>query len=209
MPLHRHLPTFESVTRIELFSDAVFAIVVTLLVLEIHVPELTSRDTLEVQWAIAGLIPEFLSFILSFVTICVFWVNHHHFFHALKRADSGILWHNNHLLMWICLIPFVTAFVGDEPTIPAVVALYGGILSLAALAFTLMIRHAFFHGELTKADVSARQKRRQLRRSLFGAGAYALSSALALISPWLSILGYIIIPSFFFLPQLLSIAEGE
>src|SRR2546425_782379 len=99
-----------STQRIEAFSDGVFAIIVTLLVLDLKVPDLpqqiTNQETLQ---ALFNLAPQFISFVLSFFILCIFWVNHHQFFHTIKTADRKLLWLNNLLLFWLCFIPFPTA----------------------------------------------------------------------------------------------------
>ena len=131
------------VSRIEAFSDGVLAIVITLLVLEIKSPELhVPTSTMEALHALLALAPKFASFLLSFLFIAVFWVNHHRFFLLVRRADWGLLWSNNILLFLLCTIPFPTAFMGDHPNNPVAVALFAFLLLLAGLAFNSMWRQA-------------------------------------------------------------------
>jgi uncharacterized membrane protein len=87
--------------------------------------------------------PKLIGFLISFVTVAIFWVNHHHFFHPITKSNGALMWYNNHLLFWLAVVPFVTAFLGDYPTLPAVVALYGFVLFMAALTFTAMIHFVF------------------------------------------------------------------
>ena len=119
-------------SRLEAFSDGVFAIIITIMVLELKVPEGTS-------WAVVKpLLPVFISYILSFVFIAIYWVNHHHLMHTLKRANSTILWANIHLLFWLSLVPFATGWMGVNSFEKVTVAVYGGLLILCGLSFTLL-----------------------------------------------------------------------
>src|SRR5882724_9134733 len=139
--IHKHTDklgvVLEGTNRLEGFSDAVMAIVVTLLILEIKVPDLHNLTNGEVFSALVPVWPKLVSFFVSFFTVAIFWVNHHHFFHAIPKTDSALLWMNNALLFWITVVPFVTAFIGDYHTVPVVVALYGAVLCMAALAFAV------------------------------------------------------------------------
>src|SRR5690349_18372680 len=122
--------------RVEGFSDGVFAIVLTLLVLELRVPNVVDHSSLgQYVVAMAPLIPKFVSFVLSFVMISIHWVNHHYFFHHLRSAPLGLVWLNNLFLLWICFLPFPTAMLGDHPTDQFPILLYGGDSLLAALTF--------------------------------------------------------------------------
>ncbi|MEN9403341.1 MAG: hypothetical protein RL091_2044 [Verrucomicrobiota bacterium] len=115
--------------RLEAFSDGVLAIIITIMVLEMKVPHGTElRDLLPI-W------PVFLSYLLSFVYLGIYWNNHHHLFQAVKHVKGGVLWANLHLLFWLSLFPFVTGWMGENHFAPATVALYGGVLILAAIAY--------------------------------------------------------------------------
>src|SRR4030081_765001 len=105
-------------SRLEAFSDGVIAIIVTIMVLELRPP---------VQPTVQGLLrvaPSLLSYLLSFLVVAIMWVNHHHMIHSVRRADARLLWSNNTLLFWMSLVPFVTAFMGNNPRDPRAVALY-------------------------------------------------------------------------------------
>jgi len=94
-------------SRIEAFSDGVFAIIITLLVLEIHVPQVQDKDiSAALEHSLLAMTPKFLSYVLSFVIVCIWWVAHHHLFHVLKRSDRGLLWLNSLFLLWLAFIPF-------------------------------------------------------------------------------------------------------
>jgi uncharacterized membrane protein len=121
--------------RLEAFSDAVLAIVITIMVLELKVPHRVDAA------ALRPLIPVFLSYVLSFVFLAIYWNNHHHLLHVTSRVSSTILWANMHLLFWLSLVPFVTGWMGENHFAAAPTALYGAILLLAAIAY-LVLQHA-------------------------------------------------------------------
>ena len=108
--------------RLEAFSDGVLAIIITIMVLELKVPHGDSLETL------APLLPVFMSYVLSFVYVGIYWNNHHHMLHACTRVTGGILWANLHLLFWLSLFPFVTGWMGENHFAAVPSALYGGVL---------------------------------------------------------------------------------
>ncbi|MFN8498456.1 MAG: TMEM175 family protein [Anaerolineae bacterium] len=120
--------------RMEAFSDGVIAIIITIMVLEMRPP--TSPD-----WsALQPLIPTFVSYILSFVLIGIYWNNHHHLLQAAQRVDGRVLWANLHLLFWLSLFPFATAWMGDTEFASGPVALYGVVFAMAGVAYTILSR---------------------------------------------------------------------
>ena len=118
--------------RLEAFSDGVIAILITIMVLELRAPH---EPTFE---ALRPLFPVFLSYLLSFVYLGIYWNNHHHMLHACQKVTGGILWANLHLLFWLSLVPFVTAWMGEDHFTAAPTALYGIVLLMAAIAYTLL-----------------------------------------------------------------------
>jgi len=118
--------------RLEAFSDGVIAIIITIMVLEMKVP----HD--EDLRALRPLLPVFLSYVLSFVYVGIYWNNHHHMMHANNRVTGPILWANLHLLFWLSLFPFATGWMGENHFAPAPSALYGGVLLMAAFAYLLL-----------------------------------------------------------------------
>jgi uncharacterized membrane protein len=118
--------------RLEAFSDGVIAIIITIMVLEMKVPEGASLSALK------PLLSVFLSYILSFVFVAIYWNNHHHLFHAVKYVNGRILWANMHLLFWLSVIPFATRWVDENPSVPLPVALYGVVLLFCALAYFIL-----------------------------------------------------------------------
>ena len=121
-------------TRLEAFSDGVIAILITIMVLELRIPH---GDTLE---ALEPLIPKFLSYVLSFVYLGIYWNNHHHMLHATHRVTGPMLWANLHLLFWLSLVPFVTGWSGENHFAALPTACYGLVLLLAAFAYLILQR---------------------------------------------------------------------
>ncbi len=120
--------------RLEAFSDGVFAIIITIMVLELVPPEGSTVESLGPLW------PTFLAYLLSFALLGTWWANHHHLLHAAKTVNGLVLWANLHLLFWISLFPFGTAWIGDTKFAPIPVAAYGVLLSLAGTAYYLLVR---------------------------------------------------------------------
>jgi uncharacterized membrane protein len=121
-------------TRLEAFSDGVIAILITIMVLELHIPH-------GADWAaLRAMAPALLIYALSFVNLGIYWTNHHHFFQLIERVNGKILWANLHLLFWLSLVPVGTAWLGENPLVALPAAAYGVILLMAALAWTIMQR---------------------------------------------------------------------
>jgi uncharacterized membrane protein len=121
-----------STTRLEAFSDGVIAILITIMVLELKVPHGTDVAALE------PLLPVFLTYVLSFVYLGIYWNNHHHMFHASDHVSGGILWANLHLLFWLSLVPFATGWMGENHFAPLPAAVYGAVLLLAGVAYLIL-----------------------------------------------------------------------
>jgi uncharacterized membrane protein len=119
-------------TRLEAFSDGVLAIIITIMVLELRVPHGVSLAALAPLW------PTLLCYLLSFIYIGIYWNNHHHLWHAAEHVTGGVLWANLHLLFWLSLVPFVTAWMGENHFAAVPVAVYGVVLLGAALAYFVM-----------------------------------------------------------------------
>ena len=119
--------------RIEAFSDGVIAIIITIMVLELKVPHGEGLD------ALLPLLPVFLSYVLSFTNVGIYWNNHHHMFHAVKHVGCWVLWANLHLLFWLSLMPFATAFMGENGFVPVTVAVYAVDLMMCAVSYTLLV----------------------------------------------------------------------
>jgi len=119
-------------TRLEAFSDGVIAIIITIMVLEMKVPHGESPESL------LPLLPVFLSYVLSFLYVGIYWNNHHHMLHACVKVSGAVLWANLHLLFWLSLFPFVTGWMGENHFAPVPSALYGAVLLLAAIAYWVL-----------------------------------------------------------------------
>ena len=128
-----------SKNRLEAFSDGVIAIVITIMVLELEVPH---GD----DWrAIQPLVPVFMTYVLSFVFVAIYWNNHHHLLHVAERVNGPTLWANQHLLFWLSLVPFVTGWMGENHFAAVPTAAYGGVMFMAAVAYTLLQRTILAH----------------------------------------------------------------
>jgi TMEM175 potassium channel family protein len=120
--------------RLEAFSDGVFAIIITIMVLELRPPQGTTLDDLRELW------PVFLAYVLSFVNVGIYWNNHHHLFQAVRVVDGRVLWANLFLLFWLSLFPFTTAFMGENHFASLPLALYGSVLLMAGVAYYILER---------------------------------------------------------------------
>lgn len=137
--------------RIEAFSDGVLAIIITIMVLEMKAPEHAAELS-----DLRALVPVFLSYVLSFLYLGIYWNNHHHLLYATRRSSGGIMWANLHLLFWLSLVPFVTAWMGENEFAPVPTALYGVVLLMAAIAYfilqkTIIARHGGAESVLARA----------------------------------------------------------
>jgi uncharacterized membrane protein len=178
--------------RVETFSDGVLAIILTIMVLEFEIPH---EGTLS---ALAPLAPKFLSYVLSFVFLGIYWNNHHHLWQAVKGVNGSILWANLHLLFWLSLIPFVTGWMGenDFSTIP--VALYGMVLWLSALAYYIMVRALVAHHGEDSLLAAAIGKDAKGLRSLY---LYTAAVPLAFVSPWIALALYVTVAILWLIPD--------
>ena len=120
--------------RVEMFSDGVIAVIITILVLELHAPDGADWQSLQ------PLLPDFLGYVLTFVYLGIYWSNHHHMLQAADHVNGAVLWANLHLLFWLSLTPFVTRWMGDHPFATVPVVVYGVDLLLAAIAYTILER---------------------------------------------------------------------
>ena len=185
----------------EAFSDGVFAIVVTLLVLELRVPVLPENfSTQDVLKELLHLSPKFFSFAMSFVIVAIFWVNHHQFFHSLEKTDRAMLWYNNLLLFWLSFVPFPTAFIGEHPVSMIPVMLYGAVLFFAGVSFNLMLRYAV-KAKLFHKSVSDEVLNQSVKRGVIGPVVYFVSIISAFISVYVSLAIFLLVPVIYFIPQ--------
>ncbi len=196
---------FISTSRIEAFSDGVFAIVITLLAFQFKVPKFTSEASIQQNFQeLLKLSPHFIGFIFSFLFVAVFWVNHHQLFHTLKEADRKLLWYNIHLLFWITIIPFPTAMVGDHPDIPAAAMSLAFVLMMASLAAYFVRRYSYFRASLVDENLSKDSIKDGLTKNVI---AIILNFAAILIAPYsvkVCYIIFIIVLALFIIPQKLE-----
>ncbi|MFD0792886.1 TMEM175 family protein [Mucilaginibacter litoreus] len=178
--------------RLEAFSDGVIAIIITIMVLELKVPHDASWEALK------HLSPVFLSYVLSFIYVGIYWNNHHHMLHATKSVNGSILWANLFLLFWLSLVPFVTAWMGENHFAQTPVICYGIVLIMNAVAYTilaqLLIKH---HGEnsiLARAVGSDGKGKVSI-------GIYASAIAVSFIHAWLAVGLYFLVAVIWFIPD--------
>jgi len=179
--------------RMEAFSDGVLAVIITIMVLEMKPPHETPLA------AMRPLIPIFLSYLLSFVYIGIYWNNHHHLLHATQHVNGATLWANLHLLFWLSLIPFTTAWVGENQVNAWPVALYGIVLLLAGIAYFLLTKALIrLHGQGSTLAKSIGSD----RKTKISIAIYAASIPLAFAQPWISCAGYVIVAIMWLVPDL-------
>ncbi len=178
--------------RLEAFSDGVIAVIITIMVLELKAPE-------GVGWhALHEVLPTFLIYVLSFVFLGIYWNNHHHLLHATERITGRVMWANLHLLFWLSLVPFVTAWMGEHHAAAAPNAAYGLVLLMCGLAFTLLLRSllAVPGGNPRLAAAVGRDMKGTMSLLLYAAGI-----ALAYVSPWISEALYVSVATIWLIPD--------
>jgi len=178
--------------RLEAFSDGVLAVVITIMVLEMKVPHGEELS------ALTPLLPVFLSYVLSFIYIGIYWNNHHHLFQAVKQVKGGVLWANLHLLFWLSLFPFVTGWMGENHFAAHTVALYGGVLFMAAVAYYILTRAllAFHDADSPLAKAIGADTKGRLSLLL-----YALGIGLSCWMPWLGVSLYTVVAVLWLVPD--------
>jgi len=178
--------------RLEAFSDGVIAVIITIIVLEMKAPHGDEPA------ALLPLIPVFMSYVLSFLYVGIYWNNHHHMFHATQRISGAVLWANLHLLFWLSLIPFVTAWMGENHFAAMPTALYGVILFCAAVAYTIL-----------QSVLVATEGQDSLLKAAIGKDfkgklsmvAYASAIGLAFMWQWLAGLIYLLVALMWLIPD--------
>ncbi len=178
--------------RLEAFSDGVLAIIITIMVLELKVPHGETLDALK------PLVPVFLSYLLSFIYIGIYWNNHHHLLHATQRVSGGVMWANLHLLFWLSLLPFVTGWMGENHFSSTTIALYGVVLLMSAVAFFILQQAIIAHQG--KDSLLAKTVGRDLKGKLSPA-IYLLAIILALLGIPMAGLLYVLVALIWLIPD--------
>jgi uncharacterized membrane protein len=178
--------------RLEAFSDGVFAIIITIMVLELKVPH--GADFAALQ----PLLPVFLSYVLSFVNVGLYWNNHHHLFQAVKHVNGAILWANLHLLFWLSLFPFVTGWMGENHFSLWPVVLYGAVLIMAAIAYYILTRTLLsVHGhDSTLARALGSDFKGRISVVIYAAGL-----GFAFLNSWLGLGFYVLVAVIWLVPD--------
>lgn len=178
--------------RLEAFSDGVLAVVITIMVLELKSPHGTNLA------ALRPLVPVLLSYVLSFVYVGIYWNNHHHLLHATQRVNGTTLWANLHLLFWLSLIPFTTAWMGENHLNSWPVAVYGLVLLLAGVAYYILTQALIrLHGHGSTLATSIGSDRKGKLSILI----YAAAIPLAFANPWIANAGYVIVAIMWLVPD--------
>jgi uncharacterized membrane protein len=178
--------------RLEAFSDGVIAIIITIMVLELKVPHATELAGLK------PLLPVFLSYVLSFLYVGIYWNNHHHMFHSTRHVTGGILWANLHLLFWLSLFPVTTGWVGENHLAPIPTAAYGFVLLMAGVAYYILqlaIIRQQGNDSLLKRAIGSDWKGK------LSPAIYFLAIPLAFVSPWISNALYVFVALLWLIPD--------
>ena len=178
--------------RMEAFSDGVIAVIITIMVLEMKSPHGTGLAALQ------PLVPVFLSYVLSFVYVGIYWNNHHHLLHAAQHVGGGVLWANLHLLFWLSLIPFATAWMGENHFAPWPVASYGVVLLFAGTAYFLLTKALIaHHGTGSKLAASIGNDKKGIASVLI----YAAAIPLSFVQPWIACACYALVAVIWLIPD--------
>ncbi|MGH9589782.1 MAG: TMEM175 family protein [Terracidiphilus sp.] len=178
--------------RLEAFSDGVLAVIITIMVLEMKSPRGTNLS------ALRPVIPVFLSYVLSFLYIGIYWNNHHHLLHATQRVNGATLWANLHLLFWLSLVPFATDWMGENHFEPWPMAIYGIVLLLAGVAYFILTRALIsLHGKSSALATSIGRD----RKGEISIVIYAAAIPLAFVKPWIAGAGYVIVAVSWLIPD--------
>jgi uncharacterized membrane protein len=179
-------------TRLEAFSDGVIAILITIMVLELRPPHDASLAGLRPLW------PVFSSYVLSFVYLGIYWSNHHHLLHAAEHVNGRVLWANLHLLFWLSLIPFGTAWMGENHFAGWTVALYGFVLLLAAIAYFILVRALLsLHGSDSVLAAALGNDFKGKISIVF----YVLGIGLSFVNGWLASAVYVLVAVMWLVPD--------
>jgi len=179
-------------TRLEAFSDGVLAIIITIMVLELKVPHDKSIQSLQ------PLIPVFISYILSFINIGIYWNNHHHMLHAIHHINGNVMWANMHLLFWLSIIPFATGWMGENHFTTWPVALYGAVLFMGGVAYYILSHQLIkLHGKDSTLATAVGKDQKEI----FSIVIYFIGILLAFVNGYISLALYAFVAAMWFIPD--------
>jgi len=178
--------------RLEAFSDGVIAIIITIMVLELKVPQGTNLG------ALRPLIPEMLGYVLSYVFVGIYWNQHHHLLHAVRKINGRVLWANLHLLFWLSIVPLVTDWMGENHLAAVPVALYGAVLFMAGVAFAILSRELVASQDPDSVLARALGKNTKSKASLLF---YAMAVPLSFVNTWISVALYVLVAMMWLIPD--------
>ena len=181
--------------RLSAFTDGVLAIVLTIMVLELPVPHGASGTALRPLWPLLG------AYALSFVNIGIFWNNHHHLMHLVRKVDGRVLWANLFLLFWLSLIPFVIRWIGEARVTAEPVAAYGIVLMMAALAYWLLERVIIIVDVAEEGEAPLELAVGSVLRERWSIAMYLVGASLAFVEPWIAVGFYILVALLWFAPD--------
>ena len=181
--------------RLSAFTDGVLAIVLTIMVLELPVPHCASGTALRPLWPLLG------AYALSFVNIGIFWNNHHHLMHLVRKVDGRVLWANLFLLFWLSLIPFVIRWIGEARVTAEPVAAYGIVLMMAALAYWLLERVIIIVDVAEEGEAPLELAVGSVLRERWSIAMYLVGASLAFVEPWIAVGIYILVALLWFAPD--------
>jgi uncharacterized membrane protein len=178
--------------RLAAFSDGVLAIIITIMVLELHVPHGGDLG------ALMAIVPGLLAYVLSFIYVAIYWNNHHHLLHTVTRVDGLILWTNSHLLFWLSIIPVATAWIGHNLLMPLPTAVYGAVLLMPAIAYYLLVKAIIHrHGrDSMLAQAVGQDLKGKISVLLLAAGI-----VVAFVAPWVSMVLYVVVAILWIAPD--------
>ena len=178
--------------RLEAFSDGVLAIIITIMVLELKVPHGSSFADLK------PLLPIFLSYVLSFINIGIYWNNHHHMMYAVQKVNGSVLWANIHLLFWLSLFPFATAWMGDNHFTTWPVAVYGIVSLMSGLSYYILaLCLVHIHGKVSTLGTAIGKDRKGIVSLII----YTIGIGLSFVQPWMGLSTYVLVAGMWFIPD--------
>ena len=178
--------------RLEAFSDGVLAIIITIMVLEMKVPHGNNPEALK------PLLPVFISYVLSFIYLGIYWNNHHHLMHIAHKVSGSVLWSNIHLLFWLSLVPFATAWMGENNFAAWPVALYGMVLLMASIAYYFLAHSLIsLHGKNSTIAIAIGKDKKGIISSVI----YVIGIGLSFLNSYLGFAMYVLVASIWFIPD--------